>query len=78
MGILRDLVTELQAFPETTDSEPAAENSQEGSDLFLEVNQSSTGEAIKEKVRGGTSCYSDLYLMDVFPLNRDHVTNVNF
>uniref|UniRef100_A0A671V9A0 URB1 ribosome biogenesis homolog n=1 Tax=Sparus aurata TaxID=8175 RepID=A0A671V9A0_SPAAU len=37
-----DLVIKLQSFQETTDSEPAAENSQEGSDLFLEINQSST------------------------------------
>uniref|UniRef100_A0A8C9ZT80 URB1 ribosome biogenesis homolog n=1 Tax=Sander lucioperca TaxID=283035 RepID=A0A8C9ZT80_SANLU len=42
MGILLDLVTRLQGFQETTTSEPAAENSQEGSDLFLETDQSST------------------------------------
>ncbi|XP_059187700.1 nucleolar pre-ribosomal-associated protein 1 isoform X2 [Centropristis striata] len=50
MGILLDLVTKLQGFQETTDSEPAAENSQEGSDLFLEINQSSTVEANKEQI----------------------------
>lgn len=52
MAILQDLVIKLQSFQETTDSEPAAENSQEGSDLFLEINQSSTVEANKEQVRG--------------------------
>ncbi|XP_035536073.1 nucleolar pre-ribosomal-associated protein 1 [Morone saxatilis] len=50
MGILQDLVTKLQGFQETTNSEPAAENSQEGSDLFLEINQSSTVEANKEQI----------------------------
>lgn len=52
MAILQDLVIKLQSFQETTDSEQAAENSQEGSDLFLEINQSSTVEANKEQVRG--------------------------
>uniref|UniRef100_A0A8C9ZVQ2 URB1 ribosome biogenesis homolog n=1 Tax=Sander lucioperca TaxID=283035 RepID=A0A8C9ZVQ2_SANLU len=46
MGILLDLVTRLQGFQETTTSEPAAENSQEGSDLFLETDQSSTAEIL--------------------------------
>ncbi|KAM9358652.1 nucleolar pre-ribosomal-associated protein 1 [Symphorus nematophorus] len=51
MGILQDLVTKLQGFQESTNSEPvAAENSKEGSDLFLEINQSSTVEASKEQV----------------------------
>ncbi|XP_042342998.1 nucleolar pre-ribosomal-associated protein 1 [Plectropomus leopardus] len=56
MGILQDLVTKLQGFQETTNCEqPAAaaataENSQEGSDLFLEINQSSTAEANKEQI----------------------------
>ncbi|XP_044210403.1 nucleolar pre-ribosomal-associated protein 1 isoform X1 [Thunnus albacares] len=50
MGILQDLVTKLIGFQVTTDSEPAAENSQEGSDLFLEINQSSTVEASKDQV----------------------------
>lgn len=50
-GILQDLVAKLQDFPETTISEPAVENSQEASDLFLEANQSSSVEADKEKVR---------------------------
>lgn len=51
MGILKDLVTKLLDFQLTTNSEPAAENFQEGSDLFLEVNQSSTVEASKEQVK---------------------------
>ncbi|XP_029302759.1 nucleolar pre-ribosomal-associated protein 1 isoform X2 [Cottoperca gobio] len=50
MGILLDLVSKLQGFQETTISEPAAENSQEGADLFLEVHQSSTTEANKEQI----------------------------
>ncbi|XP_037631816.1 nucleolar pre-ribosomal-associated protein 1 isoform X2 [Sebastes umbrosus] len=50
MGILLDLVTKLQGFQETTNSEPAAQNSQEGSDLFLEINHSSTAEANKEQI----------------------------
>nr|XP_046245595.1 nucleolar pre-ribosomal-associated protein 1 [Scatophagus argus] len=50
MGILQDMVTRLQGFQETTNSEPAPENSQEGTDLFLEINQSSTVEANKEKL----------------------------
>ena len=52
MAILQDLVIKLRGFQETTDSEPAAENFQEGSDLFLEINQLSTVEANKEQVRG--------------------------
>uniref|UniRef100_A0A3B4ZKD7 URB1 ribosome biogenesis homolog n=1 Tax=Stegastes partitus TaxID=144197 RepID=A0A3B4ZKD7_9TELE len=40
MGILKDMVTKLQDLKETKNSEPAAEKSQEGSDLFLELNQS--------------------------------------
>ena len=51
MGILQDLVTKLLDFQLTTNLEPAAENFQEGSDLFLEVNQSSTVEASKEQVK---------------------------
>ncbi|KAI3354092.1 hypothetical protein L3Q82_018642 [Scortum barcoo] len=50
MGILQDLVIKLQGFQETANSEPAAENSQEGSDLFLEINQLSTVEANKEQI----------------------------
>ncbi|CAK6968909.1 nucleolar pre-ribosomal-associated protein 1 [Scomber scombrus] len=50
MGILQDLVTKLLDVQVTTNSEPAAENSQEGSDLFLEINQSSTVEASKEQI----------------------------
>lgn len=63
MGILQDLVTKLQGFQETTNSEPASENSQEGSDLFLEINQSSTVEANKEQVGEKFSFYSDFYVM---------------
>lgn len=50
MGILQDLVTRLQGFQETTYSEESAETSQEESELFLEINQSSMGEANKEQV----------------------------
>lgn len=46
MAILQDLVIKLQGFQETTDPEPAAENSQEGSDLFLEIAQSSNKEQV--------------------------------
>ncbi|XP_068174249.1 nucleolar pre-ribosomal-associated protein 1 [Antennarius striatus] len=50
MGILRELVTKLHAYQETENSEPAAENSEEESDLFLEINQSCTGESSKEQI----------------------------
>lgn len=60
MGILQDLVTKLRDFQEAANSEPAAENSQEGSDLFLEIDQSSTVEANKERV----SFCSDFDLVD--------------
>uniref|UniRef100_A0A4W6E3K8 URB1 ribosome biogenesis homolog n=1 Tax=Lates calcarifer TaxID=8187 RepID=A0A4W6E3K8_LATCA len=50
MGQLQDLVTKLQGFQETKKAEPAAENFQEGSDLFLELNQLSTVEADKEQI----------------------------
>lgn len=66
MGILLDLVTKLQDFQETTNSEPATENSQEGSDLFLESNQSSTVEANKEQVGKEFSFYSNFSLMECF------------
>uniref|UniRef100_A0AAQ5XV76 URB1 ribosome biogenesis homolog n=1 Tax=Amphiprion ocellaris TaxID=80972 RepID=A0AAQ5XV76_AMPOC len=39
IGILQDMVVNLQGCQETKHSEPAAEKSQEGSDLFLELNQ---------------------------------------
>lgn len=61
MGILQDLVTKLQGFQETTNSEPAAENSEEGSDLFLEINQLSTVEANKEQVGKKFSFYTFIY-----------------
>ncbi|XP_056297460.1 nucleolar pre-ribosomal-associated protein 1 isoform X2 [Pseudoliparis swirei] len=50
MGILLDLVTMLQGFQKNTSSEPAAETSKEGSDLFLEINQLSTVEGNKEQI----------------------------
>ncbi|XP_040902942.1 nucleolar pre-ribosomal-associated protein 1 [Toxotes jaculatrix] len=50
MGQLQDLVTKLQGFQETEKPEPPPENFQEGSDLFLELNQSSTVEADKEQI----------------------------
>lgn len=51
MGILLDLVTKLKDFEEKAHSVPTAENPQEGSELFLEVNQSSAEEAKKDQVR---------------------------
>ena len=51
MGQLQVLVTKLQGFEETRKPEPTAENFQEGSDLFLELDQSSTLDVDKEKVR---------------------------
>ncbi|KAG8001883.1 Nucleolar pre-ribosomal-associated protein 1 [Nibea albiflora] len=50
MEILQDLVTKLQGYQDTINPEPAAENSQEGSELFLEINQSPTVEANKEQI----------------------------
>uniref|UniRef100_A0A3B4ZN57 URB1 ribosome biogenesis homolog n=1 Tax=Stegastes partitus TaxID=144197 RepID=A0A3B4ZN57_9TELE len=50
MGILKDMVTKLQDLKETKNSEPAAEKSQEGSDLFLELNQSAPVEVNKEQI----------------------------
>ncbi len=66
MGILQDLVTKLQGFQETTNCEPATENSQEESDLFLEINQSSTVETNKQQVWKKFSFYNDFYLMEPF------------
>uniref|UniRef100_A0A3Q3S3N5 URB1 ribosome biogenesis homolog n=1 Tax=Mastacembelus armatus TaxID=205130 RepID=A0A3Q3S3N5_9TELE len=51
MGILQDLVTKLQGFQETTESEPPAENSEDGSDLFLELRQSPTVEILVSTLR---------------------------
>ncbi|KAF7653300.1 hypothetical protein LDENG_00084810 [Lucifuga dentata] len=48
MEILQHLVTNLQGFQEN--SEPAAENSAEGSDFFLEINQPSAVEYNKQQV----------------------------
>ncbi|XP_037534219.1 nucleolar pre-ribosomal-associated protein 1 [Nematolebias whitei] len=50
MGILQDLVVKLQNFEETLDSKPAAEKSQQESDLFLGVDESPTVEANKEQI----------------------------
>lgn len=50
MGILLDLVTSLKDHQESTNSVPTAEVPQEGSELFLEINQSSAEEAKKEQV----------------------------
>lgn len=52
MEMLQDVVTKLQSFEEATSSDAVMENSQEGSDLFLELNQSQTVECNKEQVRG--------------------------
>ncbi|KAM3616229.1 uncharacterized protein V6R79_014656 [Siganus canaliculatus] len=49
MEILLDLVIKLQGLQETTDPESVEENSPEGSDLFLEINQSSS-ETNKEQI----------------------------
>lgn len=50
MAILLDLVTKLKDFQENTNSVPTAEKTQEESELFLEIDQSSTGETKKEQV----------------------------
>ncbi|TNN01113.1 hypothetical protein fugu_010495 [Takifugu bimaculatus] len=50
MGILLDLVTSLKDHQESTNSVPTAEMPQEGSELFLEINQSSAEEANKEQI----------------------------
>ncbi|XP_041662144.1 nucleolar pre-ribosomal-associated protein 1 [Cheilinus undulatus] len=50
MGILQDLVSKLQGFQETKNSETAGEDFQEESNLFLEFDQSSMMEANKEQV----------------------------
>ncbi|MEQ2292050.1 hypothetical protein AMECASPLE_019180 [Ameca splendens] len=50
MVMLQDVVTRLQSFQEATNTDPAAEKPQEGSDLFLELNQSSPMECNKEQI----------------------------
>ncbi|XP_034557046.1 nucleolar pre-ribosomal-associated protein 1 [Notolabrus celidotus] len=50
MEILQDLVSKLRDLHGTKNSETAEENSQEGSGLFLEINESSVGEADKEQI----------------------------
>lgn len=56
MGILLDLVTMLRDFQENTNSVPTAEKPQEGSELFLEINQSKAEEAKKEQVGEKFNC----------------------
>lgn len=51
MEILEKMVIKLQGFQEAKISELAVEKSQEGSDLFLELNQSSTVEVNIQQVR---------------------------
>lgn len=64
MGIVQDLVTKLQGCEENT---VVAGNSQEQSDLFLEINQTCTAEANKEQVGGKKLIFnSNLFLMDLF------------
>ncbi|KAM6933336.1 nucleolar pre-ribosomal-associated protein 1 [Xenentodon cancila] len=48
--LLQDIVAKLQSFEETENTEPEPENSQEGSDLFVDVNRSRKVEAKKEQV----------------------------
>ncbi|KAM4590476.1 nucleolar pre-ribosomal-associated protein 1 [Fundulus diaphanus] len=50
MEMLQDVVTRLQSFEEAINAEPVAEKRQEGSDLFLELNQSSSTERNKEQI----------------------------
>ncbi|XP_029373047.1 nucleolar pre-ribosomal-associated protein 1 [Echeneis naucrates] len=50
LGQLCDLVTKLQGFQETESPETAAESSQEGAELFLELDQLSTIKADKEQI----------------------------
>lgn len=56
VGILQDLVMKLQGFQESAQPEPTAVDSQEGSDLFLESNQSAIVESNREKVIGKIFC----------------------
>ncbi|XP_061684450.1 nucleolar pre-ribosomal-associated protein 1 isoform X2 [Syngnathoides biaculeatus] len=50
MGILQDLVSKLQRRQVPSDPEPAEQNNLDGSDLFLDMNQSSNVEANKEQI----------------------------
>ncbi|XP_074535890.1 nucleolar pre-ribosomal-associated protein 1 [Halichoeres trimaculatus] len=50
MEILQGLVSKLRHFHETKNSETAEEKPQEGSDLFLEINQSSMAEDNREQI----------------------------
>lgn len=63
MEILLDLVTSLKDHQENTNSVPTAETPQEGSELFLEINQSSTEEAKKEQVSKKLSFDDYLHFM---------------
>lgn len=51
MATLQDLVAKLQGFEGTVEPQPVAETCQEGSDLFLELNQQTAAEASKDQVR---------------------------
>ena len=60
MGQLQGLVMKLQGFEENMETEPAAaENLQEGSELFLELTQSPAVEANKEQVRQSSAFVLD-------------------
>ncbi|XP_061538388.1 nucleolar pre-ribosomal-associated protein 1 [Phycodurus eques] len=50
MGILQDLVSKLQCWQVPSDPEPTEQNNLDGSDLFLDMNQSSNVEANKEQM----------------------------
>nr|XP_057936089.1 nucleolar pre-ribosomal-associated protein 1 isoform X2 [Doryrhamphus excisus] len=50
MGILQDVLSKLQGWQESSDSEPAEQNHKEESDLFLELNQPTTGEPNREQI----------------------------
>lgn len=51
MATLQDLVAKLQGFEGTVEPQPVTETCQEGSDLFLELNQQTAAEANKDQVR---------------------------
>lgn len=50
MATLQDLVAKLQGFEWTADPQPVAQTCQEGSDLFLELNQQPAAEANKDQI----------------------------
>lgn len=63
MGIVQDLVTKLQGCEENM---VVAANSQEESDLFLEINQTCTAETNKEQVGGKILIINSKFYMDFF------------